>query len=122
MLRRALAGAVRFAPRPSLIPSLSSLLLSASAALFSSNLPLVTETVSAGTLAEAQALINDPDQRLDLVFTDIELGEHKEAGITIGMLIDQARPRRSTRVNHCTAALVQVVPMLLRKGPLRHGQ
>jgi CheY-like chemotaxis protein len=50
------------------------------------------ETVSAGTVAEAQVLINDPDQKLDLVFTDIALGDHKEGGITVGTLVRQARP------------------------------
>jgi DNA-binding response OmpR family regulator len=48
-------------------------------------------TVSAGTVAEAQALINDPEQKIDLVFTDIELGEHKESGITVGRLVNEAR-------------------------------
>jgi CheY-like chemotaxis protein len=50
------------------------------------------ETLSAGTVAEAQAVINDPEQKLDLVFTDIELGSHKEGGITVGQLVRQTRP------------------------------
>jgi DNA-binding NtrC family response regulator len=31
------------------------------------------DTVSAGTLAEAQAIINSKDEKFDLVFTDIQL-------------------------------------------------
>jgi two-component system cell cycle sensor histidine kinase/response regulator CckA len=50
------------------------------------------KTVSAGTVAEAQAIINDPEQKIDLVFTDIGLGSHKEGGITVGQLVTKARP------------------------------
>ncbi len=49
------------------------------------------ETLIASTVAEAQALINDPDQKFDLVFTDITLSNHKEGGVTIGKLVAQAR-------------------------------
>ena len=49
------------------------------------------EAVSAGTVAEAQAIINDPDQKLDLVFTDVELGAHKEGGFAVGRLVGEMR-------------------------------
>ena len=48
------------------------------------------ETASASTLAEAQAIIHS-DAKLDLVFTDLGLGEDAEAGIAIGQLVGQAR-------------------------------
>jgi DNA-binding NtrC family response regulator len=48
------------------------------------------ETLSAATVAEAQAIINS-DHKLDLVFTDIGLGNHPEGGITIGQLVSQYR-------------------------------
>jgi DNA-binding NtrC family response regulator len=48
------------------------------------------ETLTAGTLAEAQAIINS-DTKLDLVFTDITLGAHENGGITVGQLVKQAR-------------------------------
>jgi DNA-binding NtrC family response regulator len=43
------------------------------------------ETVSAATVAEGQALI-DSDENLDLIFTDIQLANHPEGGITLGKL------------------------------------
>lgn len=49
------------------------------------------ETLTAGTLAEAQAVIHS-DQKLDLVFTDITLPENPEGGLQIGQLVRQARP------------------------------
>ena len=51
------------------------------------------DTVSASTLAEARALINSKDEKFELVFADIELGNHKEGGLTTGKLVggrDQA--------------------------------
>jgi DNA-binding NtrC family response regulator len=48
------------------------------------------ETVSASTIAEAQAIINSAHE-LDLVFTDIGLRDHPEGGITIGQLVNQSR-------------------------------
>jgi DNA-binding NtrC family response regulator len=48
------------------------------------------ETISASTVAEAQAIINSP-HTLDLVFTDIGLRNHPEGGITIGQMVDQSR-------------------------------
>lgn len=49
------------------------------------------ETLTAGTLAEAQAVIHS-DQKLDLVFTDITLPENPEGGLQMGQLVRQARP------------------------------
>jgi DNA-binding NtrC family response regulator len=49
------------------------------------------ETVSASTVAEAQAIIHS-DEEFDLVFTDIGLVDQLEGGITIGQLARQARP------------------------------
>ena|SRR5487761_1281680 len=50
------------------------------------------ETVSAATVAEAEAIINDKDQDIDLLFTDIELGKDKEGGVTLAKLFAEARP------------------------------
>ena len=49
------------------------------------------ETLSAGTLAEAQALIH-ADQKFDVVFTDINLTDGLEGGLQVGQLTRQARP------------------------------
>jgi DNA-binding NtrC family response regulator len=49
------------------------------------------ETLSAGTLAEAQALIH-ADQKFDVVFTDINLTDGLEGGLQVGRLTRQARP------------------------------
>jgi len=49
------------------------------------------ETLTAGTLAEAQAVIHS-DQKLDLVFTDITLPDNPEGGLQVGQLVRQARP------------------------------
>lgn len=52
------------------------------------------ETVSAATVAEAQSIIQS-DEKFDLVITDVELGNHKEGGLTIGkMLGGRERERR----------------------------
>ncbi len=48
------------------------------------------ETLSAGTLAEAQALIHS-DQKFDVVFTDINLTDGLEGGLQVGQLIRQTR-------------------------------
>lgn len=48
------------------------------------------ETLTAGTLAEAQSILQS-DRKLDLIFTDIELGEHKEGGIQVGEMVGQIR-------------------------------
>ena len=41
------------------------------------------DTVCASTVAEAQALINSKHEKFDLVFADVELGNHKERGLTV---------------------------------------
>jgi CheY-like chemotaxis protein len=48
------------------------------------------DTVLAATVGDAQAVITS-DQNLDLVFTDIQLGNHSRGGVTIGSLAGQAR-------------------------------
>lgn len=48
-------------------------------------------TMSAGTVAEAQAIVHS-DRSFDLVFTDVDLANHRDGGITIGQLVEQARP------------------------------
>lgn len=48
-------------------------------------------TVSAATVAEAQAIINSQDERFDLLITDIELGSHAEGGLTIGKMVRETR-------------------------------
>jgi two-component system, response regulator PdtaR len=47
------------------------------------------ETLSASTLAEAQAIL-DSEQQIDLVFTDIELRDEPEAGLQVGQAATQA--------------------------------
>lgn len=48
------------------------------------------ETLTASTLSQAQALIGSAEN-LDLVVTDISLGEDREAGIHVGRLVRQLR-------------------------------
>ena len=50
------------------------------------------ETLTSSTLAEAQAIIHS-DQPVDLVFTDITLGEDHEGGLQVGQMARQARPK-----------------------------
>ena len=52
------------------------------------------ETLTAATLAEAQAVILS-DQPVDLVFTDINLGEDHEGGLQVGQILRQTRPNTS---------------------------
>ncbi|MGB7034866.1 MAG: response regulator [Xanthobacteraceae bacterium] len=54
------------------------------------------EMVSAATVAEAQTLINSPDEKFDLVFTDVSLRNHAEGGLTIGQMVE--RDRKGTPV------------------------
>lgn len=49
------------------------------------------ESVSAATLAEAQALIHS-DHTFDMVFTDVTLSNHEEGGLTVGQLAAKDRP------------------------------
>lgn len=48
------------------------------------------ETVSARNVAEAQAIINSK-AKFDLMFTDVELDNHKDGGLTVGWLVALAR-------------------------------
>src|SRR5579871_1762031 len=50
------------------------------------------ETISAASLSEAEALVSSLDGHLDLVFTDISLGDDTEGGVQIGHLIRQQHP------------------------------
>ena len=50
------------------------------------------DTLSASTLAQAQAIIHS-DQKFDLIFTDISLADQKEGGLQVGQTAIQARVR-----------------------------
>jgi DNA-binding NtrC family response regulator len=50
------------------------------------------ETVSASSLEEALALLNDKRQCIDLLFTDIKLRENDQAGLHLGREAVQIRP------------------------------
>src|SRR5205085_5923325 len=50
------------------------------------------ETLSAATVAEAQAVIHS-GETLHLVFTDLQLVNHVDGGIKIGNLVAQSRPQ-----------------------------
>jgi CheY-like chemotaxis protein len=47
-------------------------------------------TLSAGSLTEAHAILHS-EQPIDLIFTDMTLGEEQEAGLQIGQSAGQAR-------------------------------
>jgi DNA-binding response OmpR family regulator len=49
------------------------------------------ETLTAATLAEEQAVIHS-DRPIELVFTDVNLGEDHEGGLQVGQIIRQSRP------------------------------
>ena len=49
------------------------------------------DMLSAVTVAEAQAIINDRGQKFDLLFADVELGSHEEGGLTFGKLVAETR-------------------------------
>ena len=49
------------------------------------------DTLSAATVAEAQAIINS-DEKFDLVFADVQLANHADGGLTIGTLTGKTRP------------------------------
>jgi DNA-binding NtrC family response regulator len=42
------------------------------------------DTLSAATVAEAQAIIINSDEKFDVVFTDVQLANHADGGLTIG--------------------------------------
>jgi DNA-binding NtrC family response regulator len=48
------------------------------------------ETLTAASLAQAQAIIHS-EQKIDLVFTDINLGNDLEGGLQVGQFIRQFR-------------------------------
>lgn len=50
------------------------------------------DTLSAATVAEAQAIINDATQKFELLVTDIQLANHAEGGITLGKAAFFAAP------------------------------
>ena len=50
------------------------------------------ETVSAGTVAEAVAIIEDPEQELDLLFTDLGLADQTDGGLAVGQTMAKSRP------------------------------
>ena len=48
-------------------------------------------TLTAATLAEAQSIIQS-DAQIDLLFSDLGLGEQLEAGLELGKMTAEARP------------------------------
>jgi DNA-binding NtrC family response regulator len=48
------------------------------------------ETLSASTLAEAQAILHS-EHKIDLIFTDITLGDEIEAGLEVGQVAGQLK-------------------------------
>jgi CheY-like chemotaxis protein len=50
------------------------------------------DTVSASTVAEAVAIIEDPQQELDLLFTDVGLADQTDGGLAVGQTMAKSRP------------------------------
>jgi len=50
------------------------------------------DTVSARTVAEAVAIIEDPGLKLDLLFTDLGLADRTDGGLAVGQTMAKARP------------------------------
>ena len=50
------------------------------------------DTVSASTVAEAVAIIEDPEQKLDLLFTDLGLADQTDGGLAVGQTMAKSRP------------------------------
>ena len=48
-------------------------------------------TVSASTVAGAVAIIGNPKQKLDLLFTDLGLGDQTDGGLAVGQTMAKAR-------------------------------
>jgi CheY-like chemotaxis protein len=48
------------------------------------------DTVSAGTVAEAVNIIEDPEQKLDLLFTDLGLADQTVGGLAVGQTMAKA--------------------------------
>lgn len=58
------------------------------------------ETLTASTLGQAQAIISS-EQKLDLVFTDVQLPDEPDGGLIIGEMVREGRP--GTPVIYATA-------------------
>ena len=50
------------------------------------------DTVSASTVAEAVAIIEDSEQKLDLLFTDLGLADQTDGGLAVGQTMAKSRP------------------------------
>lgn len=50
------------------------------------------DTVSASTLPEAAAIIENPEQKLDLLFTDLGLADQTDGGLAVGQTTVKSRP------------------------------
>jgi two-component system, response regulator PdtaR len=50
------------------------------------------DTVSAGTVAQAVAIIENPEQKLDLLFTDLGLADQSDGGLAVGQTMAKFRP------------------------------
>lgn len=50
------------------------------------------ETVSAGSVAEGLAIIEDAGQKIDLLFTDLALGDQIDAGLELAQAAAKVRP------------------------------
>jgi DNA-binding NtrC family response regulator len=84
------------------------------------------ETLSAATLAEAQAIIHS-DKKIDLVLTDITLGVVAEGGLQVGQFVRQARsgtPVLYTTGRGITDGMIQlfVEPNAYLAKPYTHDQ
>ena len=56
------------------------------------------DTLSANTAVEAVAIIEDPQQKLDLMFTDLGLGEQTDGGLAVGSEHGKVSSRPSRRL------------------------
>lgn len=50
------------------------------------------DTVSASTVADAVAIIEDPEQKLDLLFTDLGLADQTDGGLAVAQTMAKTRP------------------------------
>lgn len=50
------------------------------------------ETISASTVAEALAIVEQQDRQIDLLFTDLGLGDESEGGLALGQAFAKSRP------------------------------
>jgi CheY-like chemotaxis protein len=50
------------------------------------------DTVSASTIAEAVAIIENLEKKLDLLFTDLGLGDQTDGGLAVGQTMAKSRP------------------------------